>query len=202
MKPTPATCLSHYLFLSLLLSACATPAPPLSATPPGPTATPLSGWAALIARSPYPFGTPLPPAEPTALDGTYVKTHDDPSTPVPCRRCPDYMLHGGIWRLRFHQGAYHILHEATEWKSLGSYTVDGETLALFNDPNCIDTTGRYTWTLAEGVLTLTEVDDACAIRLRAMNLTFEPWAACQPPNPEAAISGHWPVPLECEGQAP
>jgi hypothetical protein len=75
-------------------------------------------------------------------------------------------------------------------------------MARFNDPNCIDTTGRYTWALAEGALTLIEVDDPCAIRLRAMNLTYEPWAACRPPNQEAAISGHWPMPAECEGQAP
>ena len=191
------------LFLITLLTACsAPPAPARTSTPAGPTATPLTGWAGLLARSPYPFGTPLPPAEATPLDGTYVKQHADPSTPVPCRRCPDYQLHGGLWLLRFHLGAYHIYHPGTDWRSLGSYTVSGGELALFNDPNCIDTTGRYTWTLEDGRLTLTLVDDPCAIRLRAMNLTFQPWEACQPPNQEAAISGHWRMPSGCEGQAP
>jgi hypothetical protein len=27
-------------------------------------------------------------------------------------------------------------------------------MALFNDPNCIDATGRYIWAPAEGALTL------------------------------------------------
>lgn len=189
--------LSFFLFLSLL-TACVAPTPPRTATPAGPSPTPLEGWAGLQQQVPYPFGTPLPPAEASALDGTYVKFYADPSTPVPCRRCPDYMQHGGLWLLRFHEGAFRIYHPGTDWKSLGSFTVAGSELALFNDPNCIDITGRYTWAVADGELTLTLVDDPCAIRLRAMNLTFQPWASCRPPNEEAAISGHWEVPEGCE----
>jgi hypothetical protein len=190
------------LLLLALLVGCAAPGPAPTVTPSGPTPTPLTGWAALQQRVPYPFGTPLPPPEASPLDGTYVKVYNDPSTPVPCRRCPDYMQHGGQWRLRFHQGVFRIYHPGTDWKSLGSFTVNGSELALFNDPNCIDVTGRYTWALADGQLTLTLVDDPCAIRLRAQNLTFQPWESCQPPNQEAAISGHWRVPAGCEESLP
>jgi hypothetical protein len=194
--------LLSFLLSGLLLAACAAPTPRAASTAAAPTATDRPGWLGLQDRMPYPFGTPLPPPEATALDGIYVKVHDDPSTPVPCKRCPDYILHGGLWLLRFHEGVYRIYHPGTDWKSLGSFTVSGQELALFNDPNCIDITGHYTWALEEGVLTLTVVDDPCAIRLRAVNLTFQPWDACQPPNQEAAISGHWRMPEGCEGAAP
>jgi hypothetical protein len=77
--------------------------------------------------------------------------------------------------------------------------VTGETLALFNDPNCTGLVGRYTWALEAGQLSLTAVDDPCAIALRAMNLTELPWQSCQPPNQEAAVSGHWREPEGCGG---
>jgi hypothetical protein len=181
-----------------LLAACAGPAPVATGTAAGPTPTEVEGWAGLQMQVPYPFGTPLPPAEASPLDGTYVKFYDDPNTPVPCKRCPDYLLHGGVWLMRFHEGVFRIYHPNTDWKSLSSFTVSGNALALFNDPNCIDITGQYTWTLEEGVLMLSVVDDPCAIRLRAQNITFQPWESCQPPNQEAAISGHWRVPAGCE----
>ena len=191
------------LLISLLLcltAACAAPAP--SPTVPGSTGTPLDAWAEFQQHVPYAFGTPLPPPEATALDGVYVKIDPDPNTPTPCRRCPDYILNGGVWLLRFHQGVFRIYHPGAGWKSLGSYRVTGDQLDLFNDPNCIDVTGRYTWALVDGVLTLTVSDDPCAIKLRAKNITFQPWESCQPPNQEAAISGHWPAPLGCEGHTP
>lgn len=187
-----------FILLLCPTAACASPSP----TVPGPTGTPLDGWAELQQHVPYPFGTPLPPPASTALDGAYVKFDPDPNTPVPCRRCPDYILNGGVWLLRFHQGVFRIYHPLTHWKSLGSYTVTGDKLDLFNDPNCIDVVGHYSWELAEGVLELTLIDDPCAIRLRAKNFTRQPWASCQPPNQEAAITGHWPVAFGCEGHTP
>jgi hypothetical protein len=190
--------LTSLLFVSVLLGACASPTPPPTATTAAPAATEAEGWAGFQTHLPFPFGAPLPPAEASPLDGTYVKFDPDPNTPVPCMRCPDYIRNGGVWLLRFHEGVFRIYHPITQWKSLGSFTVSGDTLQLFNDPNCAELTGQYTWALEDGVLTLTEVDDACAIRLRAKNLTFQPWESCQPPNQEAAITGHWPVPEGCE----
>jgi hypothetical protein len=186
------------LLLLCLLAACAASTPPPTATAAGPTPTPLEGWAGFQTHMPYPFSAPLPPPEPGPLDGTYVKVHLDPNTPVPCMRCPDYILDGGVWLLRFHEGAFRIYHPGTDWGSLGSFTVSGDSLQLFNDPNCADVVGQYSWALEDGSLELTLVDDPCAIRLRAKNLTFQPWQSCQPPNMEAAISGHWPVPEGCE----
>ncbi|MCJ7434271.1 MAG: hypothetical protein MUO77_12360 [Anaerolineales bacterium] len=56
---------------------------------------------------------------------------------------------------------------------------------------------EYTWTLKEGALTFQVVSDACAIHLRALNLTEQAWNSCQPPNLTAAISGQWIKPAGC-----
>ena len=147
--------------------------------------------------SPYPFTTPLPPADPTILDGLYTKLDPKPGTPVPCRRCPDYAPEGGIWKVSFDKGIFRMIHTVTGWKSVTSFSVDGERLILFNDPYCTDEVGTYIWRLEEGVLTFNVVDDPCAIKLRALNLTSLPWNSCQPPNIEAAASDHWLKPDGC-----
>jgi hypothetical protein len=41
------------------------------------------------------------------------------------------------------------------------------------------------------------IQDDCSFKLRAANLTNMPWASCQPPNREAAISDHWIKPAGC-----
>jgi hypothetical protein len=148
-------------------------------------------------HTPHPFTTPLPPAEASPLDGTYIKTVIQDTPTVHCRRCPDYAPEGGLWKLSFSKGIFRIYHAESGWRSLGSFTVTGDDLALFNDPNCTGLVGRYTWAVDEGELRLAAVDDPCAIELRAMNLTQQPWASCQPPNQEAAISGHWMEPERC-----
>lgn len=171
------------------------------ASPPAATPT-LDGWQALLLREPYAFSTPLPPAERTAIDGLYVKVDPKAGTPVPCRRCPDYAPEGGLWKLLLDRGVFRIYHPGTGWRSIGTYAVEGNELVLFNDPVCHTETGRYAWALAEGELALSEVADACGIHLRAENLTKQPWQSCQPPNTEAAISGHWPAPEGCEPEQP
>jgi hypothetical protein len=163
----------------------------------GPTAT-IDGWLELLGHMPHPFGTPLPPSEPTALDGLYVKLDPKEGTAVPCKRCPDYAPEGGVWKLLFDRGVYRIYHPGTGWRSIGSYTVNANRVALFNDPVCLDTTGWYTWDRAEGELVLMPEADPCGINLRALNLSKQPWQSCHPPNTEAAVSGHWPVPPGCE----
>ncbi len=71
-------------------------------------------------------------------------------------------------------------------------------ILLANDPVCHELWGFYRWRLEEGSLTLTMIEDKCAIGLRAMNLTHLPWVSCQPPNIEAAITEHWPKPAGCD----
>jgi len=96
------------LTLPFLAVACSSSVPGTrQGTPPAEgTAAPADGWSALLRQTPFPYTTPLPPAEPTALDGTYVKFNPKPGTPVPCRRCPEYLPEGGIWKLQFDNGIF------------------------------------------------------------------------------------------------
>lgn len=190
---------SLVILLILLLSACQ-PANNGSSTTPTPsiTATPADAWQTLLQHTPVPWTTPLPPEEPTTLDATYVKVNPRLATPFPCARCPDYALEGGVWKLQLDKGIFRIYHAASGWRSLGSYTVSGDRLYLFNDPYCSRDTGIYTWKLEEGSLTLSEVDDPCSQGLRAANLIDQPWLSCRPPNTEAAITDHWNKPQGCD----
>jgi hypothetical protein len=163
-----------------------------------PQATGTGVWLALFERTPYPYATALPTAKRTPLDGVYAKLDPRQATPVPCKRCADYAPQGGIWKLGFDRGIYRILNQASSWRSLGSFTVTGERLVLFNDPHCPGVSGFYTWTLAHGALVLEALDDSCAIGQRAKNLTQMPWGSCQPPNAEAASTDHWPKPPGCD----
>ena len=155
-----------------------------------------SQWSSLLERKPYPY-KPLPPEERTILDGTYTKIDPKKEPHVPCRRCPDYAPQGGLWKLRFDKGIFRIFHVASNWKSIGSYQLQGNRLSLFNDPVCHEITGVYTWTLQDNQLALKVIEDECAINLRAKNLTNQPWLYCRPPNTEAAITGHWVEPPSC-----
>ncbi len=141
-------------------------------------------WTELLQKTPYPHNAPLPPDVRTVLDGTYVKFDPKNVPPVPCRRCPDYMPEGGIWKLNLDKGIFRIFHEVTGWRSLGSFIVDGNQLQLFNDPCCIEFKGLYRWTRADRRLILQAVEDRCAIGLRAKNLTQLPWRSCRPPSME------------------
>jgi hypothetical protein len=174
-------------------SAAAEPAQPVTPT----IALPTDLWLAVLQKRPYPYATPLPPPTSTALDGIYVKDEPKEGTPVPCRRCPDYLPEGGIWRLSLDRGAYRIFHEVTGWYSLGSFTVAADRLLLFNDPTCIDAVGFYRWEMEEGELHLAVVEDACQVDRRSRSFANLAWAACRPPNAEAAVTDHWPRPADC-----
>ncbi len=174
----------------------ATSAPAATATPAGPTPT-ADRWAELFERTPYPYTTPLPESADTALDGIYVKVEQIEGTPTPCRRCPDYKIEGGVWRLSFDNGIFRVYHAVTGWRSLGSYAVEQDRLLLFNDPTCHDMVGSYRWSLEGGVLRLEVIEDGCAFQLRARNLSSIPWSACTPPNEEAAVTDHWKKPAGC-----
>jgi hypothetical protein len=145
------------------------------APPSGQSSSTAIIWAKLLQKTPYPHTAPLPARVPTALDGTYTKFDPKKTPPVPCRRCPDYLPQGGIWKLNLDKGIFRIFHESTGWRSIGSFVIDGNRVQVFNDPCCIDVKGFYRWTLAQGRLSLQVVEDKCAIGQRANNLTKLPW---------------------------
>ena len=190
----PVLCLG----LAALLAACRpapTPTPPPTASPMPTAADP---WDDLFLHTPYPFTGPLPEAAATVIDGVYVKVVDTGVPTVHCVRCPEYAPYDGLWKLSFDDGIFRIYHEGTDWRGIASYTATESEVAFFNDPTCPELTSRYAYTLADGQLVFTDPNaDPCAIQLRTMNLTQQPWLSCQPPNREAAISGHWPVPDGC-----
>jgi hypothetical protein len=136
-----------------MIAACAPNSPRV--VPRSPT---LSDKPQATAQSsPYPYTTPLPLPVVTDLDGLYARIDPKPGTPVPCRRCPDYAPEGGAWQLSFAKGIYRVFHVPTGWRSVGSYTVSGQQVTLFNDPACHLEVGTYTWTMENGKLILQEV---------------------------------------------
>ncbi len=155
-------------------------------------------WAELLQKQPFPHTAPLPPGMPADMDGTYTKFDPQKTPPVPCRRCPDYVPEGGIWKLNLSNGVFRIFHEFSGWRSIGSFVVDGNRIRLFNDPTCMEAMGSYTWRLNEGRLELKVVEDKCAIGMRAKNLTQLPWRSCQPPSMGVGFSRNWNKPPGCD----
>ena len=100
-----------------------------------------------------------------------------------------YSVQGGDWILSLDRGIFRIVHEATGWHTLGSYSVSGNRMEFFNDPHCMKAVGRYEWTLTAGQLNLRSVEDGCGGQspflsgrdMRAAILSELPWASRQPP---------------------
>ena len=147
--------------------------------------TPAGVWSVMMHQTPYPYTTPLAPANPTILDSTYVKSDPD----------------GGVTKLSLDKGVFRMYDDATGWSSIGSFVVSGDRIQFFNDPHCYRDTGIYTWELQEGLqsskLELEAIQDDCTARLRVSKLADRPWENCQPPGIEAAITQHWPAPTGC-----
>lgn len=188
--------------LGVLMAGCSEgqprPSAPATATAHTVQATPTDRWQALLETTPFPYTLPLPRPAPTAIDGVYVKQEPLVAEHIPCRRCPDWLNEGGLWKLGFDRGVYRVLHGDLGRRSTGSYVVSGDRWILFNDPSCIGDIGVYAWQLGRGVLTIGAIDDVCAIGLRRENLTHLPWLGCQPPGVEAAVTDHWQRPEGCE----
>jgi hypothetical protein len=184
------------LFLALQLVA-GFPPPAVPQTAPAGAAV-WGKWSELLARQPFPYRVPLPEPRPAEFDGTYAKRVPSVTEPVHCLRCPDYAAEGGLWRMRFDQGVFRVMHLTSGWKSIATVIAAGDRLLLVNDPVCIDEIGLYRWRLEQGRLVLEVIDDPCAIRLRAANLTGQAWLPCRPPNAEAAVTEHWLKPEGCE----
>jgi hypothetical protein len=149
----------------------------------------------------------LPPANDAAapaskgLDGRWTRTPDEPLATTLELSGPSYTLGGAL-----------------EFESAGSATVSGDELMLADDPACPGVVARYAFELGSvdrfGLLpenqaqtmSLTVLTDECAARADA--LSAETWTLrgsgregiygiCDPPNEEAAITGHWPEPSGC-----
>lgn len=161
---------------------------------------------------PFPYSGHLAPAAPTVLDGLYARLLPLEGTPTPCKRCAGYRLEGGVWTLYFDKGIYKVFQQDIDFQAVGSFSVSGDQLTLFNDPYCeedLSMVGTYTFAKDGNMLTLKVVNDPCTIGLRGKNLTATTWtqapidpkeraAACQPPNREAAVTDHWKRPPYCQ----
>jgi hypothetical protein len=170
-------------------------------TPVAETVVPaLDAWSELLQKTPFPYTTSLPPADSTALDGTFVKFDPRQDERISCRRCPPYPPEGGLWKVSFSRGIFRVYHERTGWHTLGSFTVSGGHVQLFNDPHCYDVVGTYAWKLEKGQLVLQAIEDGCGGDLRVKHFTSMPWTSCQPASTEAAVTDHWPVPDGCRGE--
>jgi len=171
--------------------------PQVTAIPPE-TRIHNSVWVELLQQTPYPYTTPLPAYQNTILDGIYIKfdpveSNHDPypegrvKMPHPIRegvfwfKPVPYPLEGGQWILQLDRGIFRVLHDATGWRTLGSYTVSEDRITFFNDPNCYREVGIYKWVFEAGQLTLEAIDDECDGRvlggggLRITNFTSHPW---------------------------
>jgi hypothetical protein len=125
---------------------------------------------------PYPFTTPVPPRAPTPVDGTYIRTYEEGTKPIPCRRCAPYRLDRGVADLELRAGRYRLVHEANAFTASGHFVIQGDRFELFNDPTCPETRGVYRWRVDGGTLTLQAIQDHCAFDLlRARYLSAAPW---------------------------
>jgi hypothetical protein len=188
--------LGAMLIVAALIAACAAPPEPTPATP---------DWRA-DPDEPYPFTTPIPALSATAVDGAYTRPPTDhyQGLRAPCTRCPPYPLDRGASVLTLDRGRYQVQHVEPAFQGTGHYLVDGDRLLLFNDAECTHDVGEYRWSLDDGALRLEVIRDPCAYDQRAKDFSFHPWQvadaadpACQPPDEEAAVTGHWPVPSGC-----
>jgi hypothetical protein len=159
------------------------------------------GWILISPRVLPP--TSAPRATPGPLDGRWTLHADLPLTSTLELRGGTYQLGGNL-----------------ALTGGGTATVDGSTIEFSHQSGCAGT-GRYGITLAEvdryGLLpentsqamALTLLEDPCAER--AATLTAGSWTLraslrdgvygiCDPPNEEAAVTGHWPEPSGCSAQ--
>jgi hypothetical protein len=159
----------------------------------------VAGWALLGPRILPP--TASPGASATGLDGRWTRTPEDP-------RATTLAIGGASYTVEGTPG----------FTGGGSVGRDGDELVVADDPACPDATGRYAIALGDAdragllpehraqTLTLSLVSDDCAERTDA--LTGATWVLrlsgrdgvygiCDPPNEEAAITGHWPEPSGC-----
>jgi hypothetical protein len=164
-----------------------------------PPVTELPPW-----EKPYPFTEPVPPEEPTVLDGTYLRvvSLEDAGgpklgLPIRCFRCIPFRLDAGVSTLILHEGAYYLHHHLSGFRTKGHYLLHGDRLELANDANCPQTRGTYRWNRSGRRVTFSAIDDPCPFdTLRARDLEFGPWTlvnACV-----YRLQNLWPAALGCD----
>lgn len=132
---------------------------------------------------PYPYTTPTPPSSPTPIDGTYLRVltlrevgGPRIGLPIRCFRCIPFRLDAGVSTLILHRGTYYLHHSISGFQTLGHYEVADNRFAMFNDPNCPTTRGRYRWSRRGTELRFRETEDPCPFGTeRADDLTAVPW---------------------------
>jgi hypothetical protein len=133
---------------------------------------------------PYPFLSPTPPPSTrTVLDGTYLRvlTLRDVGgarigLPFRCLRCPPFRIDAGVSTIMFWHGAWFLHHQMSDFKTQGSFVVDGDRVTLFNDPNCPQGEGVYRFEKTTHGLRFETIDDECPWSgERADDLTRVPW---------------------------
>jgi hypothetical protein len=199
------------LLLAVVIGACSSAPSPSPSPGASPSAThevaTIPDWRT-DPDEPYPFTTPVPALMETDLDGEYLRaapTDTYTGTRAHCVRCPPFPADRGISTLTFDRGRYEILHEEPAYRSSGHFVVEGDTLTVFNDAECGSERGTYDIEREGAELRLELIEDPCGFGRRGGDLTALTWTLsqsarggpCQPPNTEAAISGHWPVPSGC-----
>ena len=133
---------------------------------------------------PYPYLSPtLPPSTTTVLDGTYLRvlTLRDVGgarigLPFRCLRCPPYRVDAGVSTIMFWHGAWFLHHQMSDFKTQGSFVVDGDRVTLFNDPNCPQGEGVYRFEKTAHGLAFETIRDECPWSgERAIDLTRVQW---------------------------
>ncbi len=186
--------------------------PPPASPEVSPSSEPRAGETTLVAETlddlpatlrPYPYTDPAPAQVSTEIDGTYmlILTLEDlggasNALPFPCRRCLPYARDPGVLTLIFFDGAYFVDHQMSGFHATGHYTVEGNRLTLFNDPNCSRVRGTYSWQLDGASLRLKTVDDTCAFQgERATDLASDVWTRI--PVCRREVHHLWPGILGC-----
>ena len=150
-----------------------------------------------------PFMSPTPPPDPSALDGTYLRTltlRDVGGAriglPYRCLRCPPFRIDAGVSTLIFTRGAYYLHHQLSGFRTMGSFVVEDDRVTLFNDANCPQTPGIYAFEVTAHGLRFRVVEDDCPFSgERSFDLMVRPWtrvSACV-----RRIANLWPGEVAC-----
>jgi hypothetical protein len=156
---------------------------------------------------PYPYVGPVPPEEPTPIDGAYIRVQPlrglgpaEVALPMRCLRCIPFRVETGVSTLILYRGRYFLNHQSSGFKTLGFYLMRGDRITFYDDPNCPNIRGVYRWQRSDARLRLQLVRDPCPFdRLRSIDLTSMAWTAFN--HCVNRLIGLWPGELGCRNRA-
>jgi hypothetical protein len=156
---------------------------------------------------PYPYVEPVPPEEPTPVDGAYLRVQPlrglgpaEVALPMRCLRCIPFRVETGISTLILYRGRYFLNHQSSGFKTLGFYLVKGGRITFYDDPSCPESRGVYRWQRTDARLRLEVLRDPCPFdRLRAIDLTSMVWTSFN--HCVSRLEGLWPGELGCRNRA-